>query len=672
VSGKDYTVEVYVTTKLTKSRFTQALVCPCKLFYGLDSRYVNTRAGDEFLQGLADGGFQVGELARLFARAHDARMRSKINAADLDEQVRLTAEALKHDFATVFEATIRYENLLVRVDVLDKRGDRLYVREVKSKSFDVARDTFRTQDGRMRAGWLPYLYDVAFQVYVVSKAFPDLAVNAGLILVDPDEVVEVDGLGSALRVRRTGRTAEVIVSPELDLGAVNERILKCYDVNQEVQQLLGGVVEALGMSLEFEEFVGQVSAHLAAGTRPVPRPGRHCRPCEFYVDPGATSDSARSGWAECMAEAFDRLVDRPREDSVFCVSYLDPAPYLARGKLYLDELDESDIPGNVSDTQISRSDRQRLRVREAHEGRLAALLRRTDLQRAFDGFQFPLHFVDFETARPVLPFTRGRRPRQQLLFQFSHHQLSEDGRLVHQDQFLCAEPGVEPSLPTVEALLSAIGEQGTVIHWWDHERTVLADLRQQFSSSGDPAREEAGHRIDALLGNRDDGSSRLFDLGRLFDRHVFLAGTEGRSSIKKVLPAVMVQSPYLRAKYEQPIYGTPEMRSLNFERWTWWREQGGKVIDPYALLGGLLHDRELDAWAEEAEATEHGDFIANGGAAMLAFGELQDDELPEARRAELMKQLYRYCELDSLAMVMIYEALREWILNPETFQGAVQ
>jgi hypothetical protein len=252
VSGKDYTVEVYVTTKLTKSRFTQALVCPCKLFYGLDSRYVNTRAGDEFLQGLADGGFQVGELARLFARAH-APDAIEINAADLDEQVRLTAEALKHDFATVFEATIRYENLLVRVDVLDKRGDRLYVQEVKSKSFNVARDTFRTQDGRMRAGWLPYLYDVAFQVYVVSKAFPDLEVNAGLILVDPDEVVEVDGLGSALRVRRTGRTAEVIVSPELDLGAVNERILKCYDVNQEVQQLLGGVVEAPGMSLEFDE-----------------------------------------------------------------------------------------------------------------------------------------------------------------------------------------------------------------------------------------------------------------------------------------------------------------------------------------------------------------------------------------------------------------------------------
>ena len=663
--------EASVTTKLTKSRFVQALECPRKLSYSRDARYVNTRASDEFLQGLADGGFQVGELARLFARQHDPDA-IDIAAADPDAQVHETAKALKSDSATVFEATIRHENLLVRVDVLEKRGEKLYVKEVKSKSFDPAKHKFLRNDGGIRAEWLPYLYDLAFQIYVVSKAFPHLDVTAGLVLLDPVEVIEVDGLSSALKVQRVGRTAEVIVSRDLDLEAVSPLILKCYDMNQEVQQLLDGVVDAPGMSLDFDEFVERISTHLVEGTRPEARPGRHCRACEFNIDPSSASDAARSGWSECLAEVLNRIVDRPREDSVFGVSHLDPTPYLERGKLYLDELDESDIPANVSDSQISRSHRQQLRVREAHEGNHAALLRRKDLQRAFAGVQFPLHFVDFETARPTLPFTRGRTAKQQLLFQFSHHLLNEDGRLAHQNQYLCAEAGVEPSLQTVEAFLAAIGEQGTVIHWWDHERTVLADLERQFRALGDAARVEAADRIRVLLGNPTDGSSRLFDLGRLFDRQVFLAGTEGRSSIKKVLPVVMARSAYLRAKYGQPVYGTPEIPSMNFERRAWWRKQGNAVIDPYDLLGGLLHDHELDAWAAQAEAAEHGDFIANGGAAMFAFSELQDDTLLETRRAELTRQLYRYCELDSLAMVMIYEALREWILEPATFQGNVE
>jgi len=56
---------------LSKSRFTLALECPTKVFYSLDSRYVNTKKDDEFLQALADGGFQVGALARRIYTAED-------------------------------------------------------------------------------------------------------------------------------------------------------------------------------------------------------------------------------------------------------------------------------------------------------------------------------------------------------------------------------------------------------------------------------------------------------------------------------------------------------------------------------------------------------------------------------------------------------------------------
>jgi len=124
---------------------------------------------------------------------------------------------------------------------------------------------------------------------------------------------------------------------------------------------------------------------------------------------------------------------------------------------------------------------------------------------------------------------------------------------------------------------------------------------------------------------------------------------------------VLRQSEYLKKRYSRPVYGTAEIPSLNLmnEPTAWWREEGGVVQDPYTLLGDLLADQRLDQAARgEDEASE---FVAHGGAAMLAYGDLQRPDLPAAERRRLEGQLLRYCELDTLAMVMVYEALREWV-----------
>ena len=50
---------------LTKSRFKIATECPTKLFYaGKRKEYKDTMADDDFLAMLAEGGYQVGELAK--------------------------------------------------------------------------------------------------------------------------------------------------------------------------------------------------------------------------------------------------------------------------------------------------------------------------------------------------------------------------------------------------------------------------------------------------------------------------------------------------------------------------------------------------------------------------------------------------------------------------------
>jgi hypothetical protein len=102
------------------------------------------------------------------------------------------------------------------------------------------------------------------------------------------------------------------------------------------------------------------------------------------------------------------------------------------------------------------------------------------------------------------------------------------------------------------------------------------------------------------------------------------------------------------------------MPSLNFRNWAWVREEQGAIIDPYTLLNPLLIDPELQAAVAAAEMQDNGEvdgFVANGGAAIIAYDQLQQPTFPAAERIRIETELKRYCELDTLAMVMVFQAL---------------
>ena len=651
---------------LTKSRFKLAVECPTKVYYSLDRRYVNARDADEFLQALADGGFQVGELARLMYAAEDPAA-VEITSRNEDEQLRGTRELLARDDATIFEGTIRHKDLLARVDVLRKRGNVVDLIEVKSKSFKPGLEEFRGAKGGLLREWLPYLQDVAFQTWVMRQAYPEFEVRPYLLLVDPTRVCPVDGLGAAIRVERDGDNRPVVsVAPGFDVRTVRPALLTAHDVSEYVDGILESPIDTPAGAFAFAEYAERIAASIAAGRKIDPSVGAQCKKCEFYCVPEQRSASVRSGWAECMESRFPGRGDVPRSATVYSL-YDDRkktgVEALARGKLLLTELADDEVGHDESEAEIERAHRHRLQIAEARAGGAVRLIREKSLRTAFASWKYPLHFIDFETSRPTLPFTAGRTPNEQLLFQFSHHVMNETGRVEHRTECLVAEPGVVPSAAVVRALRAALGgDGGTVLHWWDHERVVLKDVRKQLEAGDEPDRVELGGFIGSLVGTEEQ-PGRLVDMGRpLVAKTAFIAGTDGRSSIKKVLQALLAQSDYLKERYSRPVYGTEEMPSLNFRDWAWWREQDGRVVDPYALLGQLLPDPELDRVAREQEEEEASLFVANGGAAMVAYGELQRRDLPEKERERLKAQLLRYCELDTLAMVMVFEALREWVV----------
>ncbi len=55
--------------------------------------------------------------------------------------------------------------------------------------------------------------------------------------------------------------------------------------------------------------------------------------------------------------------------------------------------------------------------------------------------------------------------------------------------------------------------------------------------------------------------------------------------------------------------------------------------------------------------------IDDGGAAMTAYAKMQFYQMDELEREVITKALLRYCELDTLAMVMIWEHWMELMKN---------
>lgn len=643
---------------LTKSRFNVALACPTRLRYLDDSAYPNQDHVDEFLQALAEGGHQVGALAKcLFPEGIEVR------SSGHDAQVAETLELLKRGDVTLFEAAIRHGNLFIRIDLLRRQGNTLELYEVKAKGYDSTEGDSQIigAKGGFLAGMKPYLYDVAFQRHVLGQAFPGMQIRSYLVMPDKSAVCDESSLAQRLPITKPNGRVQVDSDPSLHDGRLARKLLHVLPVDGFLDKLEVESVESGGYAFAFRDAVQEFSERVERNFM-APRPGSHCKSCPFTASADELAAGKKDGLVECWSAQFGRAPDTLRNRRVLELNnFRRTDELIADGKLLLPELEPEDVKLADKKDEISSSRRQWLQCEESRDVVTAPVAEAHALANAFSSFRFPLHFIDFETARPALPFHENRHPYEQLLFQFSHHRVDTDGNVAHVTQHLDDRIAVFPNIDAVRALASALGsDEGSVLHWWDHERTVLGEIRDQLEASAPadvPDRDSLIVFIGSLLGTKA-GPGRLFDLGRLVHRTLFFPSTQGRSSLKKVLPALLAGSALLQSKYSQPVYGSHDgVASLNFQNFAWVEfDESGEVRDPYDLLGSRFEDPELD---DAPDLEDERGPIANGGAAMVAYGLLQSGSLSPDQRARLRKQLLRYCELDTLAMVMAWEGVRE-------------
>ena len=649
---------------LSKSRFKLAIDCNTKAYYDANrDLYANQAAHDDFLKLLAFGGNQVGELAKLMFRRKDPNA-IEIDSRFEDEQVFQTKSNLEQDKITLFEATLKFNNLLLRADILEKNGSLIDLIEVKATGWNPQEDSLLGNTSRsnpLNPAFEEYVYDIAFQAYVVQLIYPNYQIRPWLLFLDTTKSIYFDGLPN-LFVSVSQRNEKIAIKDHTEIQKLTEFpfvLLDAYEavkVAQNTERIRRG-----RQPLIFSHVVKNVSEALSLGNKPTPEISASCKSCSFYQSPLLKS-SLRSGWHECMSYLFgDSTIER--KDSIF--GFYGPVKYdefinqkvLAMKSLPLG----SNASLNTENGKIPLKLRQHLQLLES-KGELTDLFfDSSEIENIIIKWKYPLHFIDFETSRSALPFFYGHRAYQQVLFQFSHHMLHQDGKLEHKTECLIAEPGVNPSLLVLEKLMMALGDDdGTVFHWFPHEKTVLREILEEATTNHAFNLNEIINFLDSL-GIHKDSNGRLVDLGRFFDQYIFVPGSSGSSSMKKLLTALFKHSRFLKENYQKPLYGTTLMPSFNFKDKSWYVESNGIVINPYEQLENRFNDSWINNNLNEIEALEGESYmqgIADGAAAVIAYTKLQQINLDSQERLVLQTQLKRYCELDTLAMVMAYQAIR--------------
>jgi hypothetical protein len=651
---------------LTKSRFKMAVECPRKLYYaGKKNVYRDNKQEDTFLQALADGGFQVGELAKCLY-PDGIEVLAKVNADALAE----TAEKMKQENVTLFEPAIAYGAYLVRVDVLVKTGKSVKLVEVKAKS--IKSDDHQIEGrGGLKAAFKPYIEDIAFQKYVVGLAYPECKIISYLLMPDKTQTAVINKMNQLFKVKNIGSESEVVIDPAAHDLTFDQSLLHEFNVDHYVNLVhKNGLIFPNGTG-SIEE-MATVWAKAYDEDMAIPAPiGAQCASCEFKAAP---NDNLKSGFHECWKEA-----NSWSDDDFIAPTLLDLWNYRGKQKLMdarirrLSEVTQEHLNYAPGDDGLSNSARQWMQVQwstdEVSEELKSAgfFIDHDYMAKEIGRWRYPLNFIDFETSTSALPFHIGMNPYESVAFQFSHHTLDKDGSLKHANQFLLAEAGRFPNYEFARALQAALSENdGTVFMWSSHENTILSHIIKQLSTRSD-APEDKTELIVFLETLIKDGDRAMVDLKIIAQKGYFHPSTNASNSIKKVLPAVLESSSFLRERYSRPIYGADNgIVSKNFRDMIWWQKDSeGFVQDPYDAL------KDNPVAGQPAAAVDSDDLeIAGGGEASMAYGRLQFQALPAETRESIKDKLLRYCELDTLAMAMIIEAWKAELDENPFAEGA--
>lgn len=648
---------------LSKSRFKLGLECPNKLYYTSKKEYANIKNKDSFLEALAQGGFQVEELARLH---YPGGILIDEDTWEYENAWILTQNLLKQENVIIYEAAFLFEGLYIKTDILVKKGNIINLIEVKSKSFLPDDDyLFIGKSGKMLAGWKPYLFDVAFQKYVMQSCYPNWEINSFIMMADKSKKASINGLNQQFRITKKGENRTGVISKVNTIEEIGNSVLGKKNITEIVSYIESNKYK-YNDNLTFQESISLFKELYENQTYANwPTSFSKCKKCEFKLTEN-TEPKLKSGFKECFSKQHKWGEKEFNQPNIFDIYDFRKGNKLFQdGIIFKKDLTQDNIGLKIEVEKLTTSNRQWLQIEKEINNDLSYYVDKDGLKNDFEKWVFPLHFIDFETSMSALPFNKGLKPYEQVAFQFSHHIYHENGIIEHANQYLNNKIGEFPNFKFIRALKDALNNyEGTIFRYSHHENTILNAIYIQLRESIEPDKEDLMSFIQNISHSKQGsvikwtGERDMIDLWDLEKRYYYNPMTKGSNSLKEVLPASINSSPYLLKKYSKSI-GEINLTSMNFsDNHIWLKIKNGNALNPYKLLPPVFENWTEDALVNTLSEIEG---IADGGTALTTYSKMQYTDMTQIEIDALSKSLYKYCELDTLAMVMIYEHFKELV-----------
>lgn len=656
---------------LTKSRFKEGLECSTKLFYSKNQDYQNNQLDDPFLESLAEGGYQVGELAKFLISDQPYIDNITVESLDYEESIKSTNEKLKNKFVSISEPAFLYKNLFIRVDLLQKKDNEINIYEVKSKSWGyegVDDEEFKVFIKEYKRGenkgkrvldpnWKYYLYDISFQRYVVRNLFPEMKINTHLVLADKLTKTSIEGLNQFFKIENNNGRKSVNVRKDLNITELGTLPLKVVNVDQVCDFIENTEIEGNN----FEDHIEHLSNLYKQKIREWRKVDHNCFNCQYRND---SFFGLKSGFHECFKHSGYNINE---ESNLVERIWRGTKKETDQGNFLIDQVnEESYLNNNIEDENgMSTSFRQYIQIKKEKDKDNNPYYHEF-LSDVIEGLEKPYHFIDFETSGVAIPFHKNRSPYESVAFQYSYH-LFDDDKIEHKGEYINTQPEF-PNYSFIRSLKNEFSPnlKGTIFRYHNHENTILNKIYSQLINESSVEVPDRNELIDFIKeisqptrGNKGEwkpSNNNMVDLYKLIVSLYYSPYSKGSNSIKYILPSVINDSSFLKSKYSKPIYGTDQIPSKNFSNHSWLNE---KELDPYKSLPPVFSNINDDYVGFVNGQNLSFNTINDGGAAMTAYAYLQFGDLESNLRESIKKSLLKYCELDTMAMVMIFEHFLE-------------
>jgi CRISPR/Cas system-associated exonuclease Cas4 (RecB family) len=243
--------------------------------------------------------------------------------------------------------------------------------------------------------------------------------------------------------------------------------------------------------------------------------------------------------------AFQYLYPDVPESSVHDIIRIGNSKKTLRGLIDAKHYAIADIP---EDFKLSKTQRNHVDVTQKNIPSIDL----EEIQKRLQELIYPLYFLDYETFPAAVPIYDGCSPYQQVPFQYSLYVQKEPGSELEHYEYLHTDLDSHPMKGLSEALMKAIGKEGSIIVWnKKFEGGCHDDIADLF-----PEKAEVFQNYN----------QRFFDLMEIFSEQIYLHPEfEGGYSIKVVLPVLVPELSYSNLEIRDGSMAMNGWKKMMFE-----------------------------------------------------------------------------------------------------------